>query len=398
MKILVVSQYYYPEQFRINELCEELVRRGHAVTVFTGLPNYPAGEIFAGYENCFSQMHNGVRILRCKNRPRKQGAVNLALNYLSFIVTAGRAARKLAPDFDVIYVYQLSPVTSAIPALQFKKRTGLPLYLYCLDIWPESIRDLIPDTRSLIYRLMQAWCVRIYNGADVVGVTSLPFREYLHRECRVPLEKLTYLPQHGEDMMAMGELSTEDNGCTDIVFMGNVGAAQNLENVARAVAIMQTRCPFMIHIVGVGSGLESLKACVRELGVEAHFCFHGRHPITKMPDFYRLADACLLTLYADTAAGDTIPGKLQGYMSAGKPILAAINGAAAQVIRDAECGLCVEAGNPELLARAMTEFVEHPERFARCGENGRRYFEEHFSLEIVADQLEKSLKALCDGR
>lgn len=394
LKILVVCQYYYPEQFRINEVCQELVRRGHEVTVLTGQPNYPAGEIFPGYENRFTETHNGVRILRCKIRPRKQGAVNLARNYLSFLLSANRAVKKLGHDFDVIYVYQLSPVTMAVPALKFKKKTGLPLYLYCLDLWPDSIRDVLPSTKSPIYRLMRAWCVKIYNGADHIGVTSPPFREYLHEVCRVPMEKLSYLPQHGEDMMRSGDLTARDNGCTDIVFLGNVGAAQDLETVARAVSRMRTDKPFCIHIVGIGSALESLKACVQELGVQEHFRFHGRHPITEMPDFYRLADACLLTLYSDNAAGSTIPGKLQGYMSAGKPVIAAINGAAAQVIREADCGICVSSGDAEGLAEALTDFIEHPERYSHCGSSGRRYFEEHFSLDIFVTSLEKRLEEL----
>ena len=395
MKILVVSQYYYPEQFRINEVCWELARRGHQVTVLTGQPNYPAGEIFPGYEDRFEEIHQGVRILRCKIRPRKQGNLNLARNYLSFLLSANRAIRKLKEEFDAIYVYQLSPITLAVPALKFKKRTGLPLYLYCLDLWPDSIRDVFKSTTSPIFKLMQAWCVRIYGGADHIGVTSEPFLDYLSEVCRVPMEKMSYLPQHAEDMLAENDLAAEDNGCTDFVFLGNVSFAQDLENVAKAVSLMKTEKPFLVHVVGIGPALEPLKESVRRLQVEEHFRFHGRHPISKMPDFYRLADACLLTLYDDNAAGATIPGKLQGYLSAGKPVIAAINGAAAKVIADARCGLRAPSGEANALAEIMTDFIEHPERYRQCGENGRRYFEENFSLDIFVTALEKRLEALC---
>lgn len=398
MKILVVTQYYYPEQFRINEICRELVRRGHAVTVLTGRPNYPEGDIYPGYEDVSQEVDEGVEVLRCRIRPRKHGAVNLAINYASYMVRAWHRVARLPRDFDVVLVYQLSPVSVAVPALRYKKRTGAPVYLYCLDLWPESMRDILPNTQSLPYRLLTRWCQRLYNGTDEVGITSQPFREYLSSVCRVPNEKITYLPQHGEDMQRFGDLSTQNNGVTDFVFLGNVSVAQDLENVARAVSRMDAGEPFLVHIVGTGNALDKLKKTVAELGVQGHFRFHGRHPLEEMPNYYRLADACLLTLYADNAAGQTIPGKLQGYMSAGKPVIAAISGPAAQIIQDAQCGICVPPGDPEKLARAMTNFMKNPSQAAPMGRRGRTYFEAHFSLDIFTTQLERQLSALAgDG-
>lgn len=395
MKILVVSQYYYPEQFRITEICEELVRRGHRVTVLTGRPNYPEGEIYPGYAHIRRETHNGVEIVRCQIRPRKRGAAALAVNYMSFLLRGWLRAGLLPKDFDVVFVYQLSPVTMAAPALRYKRRCGVPMYLYCLDLWPESIRDSIPNTASLPYRLVHRWSRKLYNGADAVGITSKPFRDYLSSVCAVPTEKVTYLPQHGEDMQRYGDLSAAENGVTDFVFLGNVGVAQDLENLVRAVQLMNTAKPFTVHIVGTGPMLEPLKELAQTLGVESHFQFHGRHPLEEMPRFYRLADVCLLTLYADNAAGQTIPGKLQGYMSAGKPVVAAVNGAAADLIREAQCGICAPAGDPAALAKAMTDFMEHPEQAARMGQNGRAYFERHFSLDIFTASLEQQLAGLC---
>lgn len=394
MKILVVSQYYYPEQFRITEVCEELVRRGHEVTVLTGRPNYPEGKVYPGYEHTRRETHNGVEIIRCQIRPRGRGAAALAVNYVSFLLRGWLRAGRLPEDFDVVFVYQLSPVTMAIPALRYKKRYGAPVYLYCLDLWPESMRDNIPNTASVPYRLLRRWCEKIYNGADEIGITSPPFRDYLSSVCAVPAERITDLPQHAEDMRRYGDLTTQDNGITDFVFLGNVGVAQDLENVARAVRLMDTPKPFTVHIVGTGPMLEPLKETVRSLGVEGHFAFHGRYPLGQMPRFYRLADACLLTLYGDNVAGQTIPGKLQGYMSAGKPVIAAINGAAADVIRQAQCGVCAEAGNPAALAGIMTDFIEHPEQAAQMGQSGRDFYEKHFSLDIFTTNLEEQLSAL----
>lgn len=395
MKLLVVSQYYYPEQFRINEVCAELVRRGHQVTVLTGRPNYPEGEVYPGYEHLKREEHEGVEILRCQIAPRKQGAVHLAWNYLSYMTRAWFRVGQLGGDFDAVLVYQLSPVTMTVPALRYHKKHGVPVYLYCLDLWPESIRDYIHNTDSLLYRLMTRWCQKLYNGAAKIGVTSPSFQDYLHDVCLVPKENITYLPQHGEDMQHFGCLEVTDNGVTDFVFMGNVGVAQDLENVARAVSLVHTAQPFLVHIVGIGPDLENLKKTVAQLGVEDHFRFHGRHPLEKMPDFYRLADGCLLTLYDDTAAGLTIPGKLQGYMSAGKPVIAAIGGGAAQVIAESRCGLCAHPGKPEELAAIMTQFMEQPSQAAQMGKNGRAYFEENFSLDVFTTRLEQQLEQLC---
>ena len=398
MKLLVISQYYYPEQFRINEVCAELVRRGHKITVLTGRPNYPEGEVYPGYEHLKREEHEGVEILRCQIAPRKQGAVRLAWNYLSYMTRAWFRVGQLPGDFDAVLVYQLSPVTMAVPALRYHKKHGVPVYLYCLDLWPESMRDNIPDTNSLPYRLLTRWCQKLYNGAAKIGVTSPAFQDYLHEICLVPRENITYLPQHGEDMLRWGSLEATDNGVTDFVFMGNVGVAQDLENVARAVSLIRTPKPFLVHIVGIGPDLENLKKTVAQLGVADHFRFHGRHPLEKMPDFYRLADGCLLTLYDDTAAGLTIPGKLQGYMSAGKPVIAAIGGGAAQVIAQSGCGLCVQPGKPEELAEIMTQFMEQPSQAAQMGKRGREYFEKHFSLDIFTAQLERQLEELCPKR
>ena len=141
MKILVISQYYYPEPFRINEICEELVRRGHAVKVLTMNPNYPDGEFYLGYSNVFSkEMINGVEVLRCKAQPRHKGNISLARNYLSFVRYASKLIKKLSCEFDCIYIYQLSPITSCIPAIRYKKKYGITIFLYCLDIWPESMK------------------------------------------------------------------------------------------------------------------------------------------------------------------------------------------------------------------------------------------------------------------
>lgn len=167
MRILVVSQYYYPEPFRINEICEELVLRGHNVTVLTGNPNYPDGEIYAGYDNKDNEeIINGVRVIRCVLHPRHRGIVNLFFNYLSFLLSALRRIRKIKNEFDVVYAYQLSPITSCQPAVYFAKKFKLPLLMYCLDVWPESIVGQVSEKKP-IFKIVKNISAKIYNNTTL---------------------------------------------------------------------------------------------------------------------------------------------------------------------------------------------------------------------------------------
>ena len=173
MNILVVSQYYYPEPFRLNEICEELVKRNHNITVLTSNPNYPDGEIFNGYQNINSkEMINGVVVYRCKCRPRHKGSINLALNYIDFVRKATKIISTIDEDFDCIYIYQLSPITSCMPAFKLKKERKLPIFLYCLDVWPESLRGSILG-REPFFSLIGQLSKWIYCNAEKIAVSSL---------------------------------------------------------------------------------------------------------------------------------------------------------------------------------------------------------------------------------
>lgn len=395
MKILVVSQYYYPEPFRVHEICEALVQKGHEVTVLTEFPNYPDGEIYQGYTSEKRlEMINGVKVIRCDARPRHQGNFQLALNYLSFVYRGTKVIRKMDTDFDVVYVYQMSPITMALPAIKYKKKHNTPMYLYCLDLWPESVKDIFENERSLPYRMVTLISKYIYKSSDLIGVTSKPFAEYLKHVCGVDENQMVYLPQHADDLAEGNSLSTEENDCVDFMFMGNVGQTQDLDTVLDAVEILRDVEGFKVHIVGSGSYLELLQQHTKEKKLEHLMVFHGRHPFSEMPKFYRLADVCLLTMKGDSAVGLTIPGKLQGYMSAGKPILGAINGASVDVINEAECGVCVPASDSKALAEAMYGFIKDPKAFRKMGENGRRAFLENYTIDSHMNALIEQLTSL----
>lgn len=397
MNILVVSQYFYPEQFRINEICTELTNRGHKVTVLTGQPNYPEGNIYEGYQRIKEEeFYNETRIIRCKLRPRKTGNLNLGLNYLSFMMNASRKINKLTDKFDVVLVYQLSPILMAVPAIKYKKRHKVPLVFYTLDIWPESIRDVFGNDQSAFFKIVKSISRRIYQQADMIAVTSRPFEDYLESVCEVDRDRICYIPQHAEDLSRDSELSTVDNGVVDFVFLGNVGHAQNLICVLKAAKGIETEVPYAVHIVGDGSELNNLKEFVNHNNIDGIVTFHGRHPLSEMPTYYRIADVCVLSLIDEGIIGMTVPGKLQGYMSAGKAVVASANGPSKEMIDDARCGVCVPSNDEEQLKEAMKYLCENRDSLNQYGKNAREYYLENFTVDIFVNRLLDCFKKTTD--
>ena len=392
MKILIISQYYYPEQFQINEIAPELVRRGHEVTVVCGLPNYPKGVIFEGYENRFEEVIDGVKVFRCKNVPRGNNPIQLIRNYWSFVKESKKIIRTLPGDFDVVLGYQLSPITSMLAALEHKKKHGTPVVFYTLDIWPVSAEAMLHGKKNPVYWWVKKLSKKIYKGADRILVTSRPFIDYLHGVLDIPTESMAYLPQHaGTEMLDM-DLQADDNGIADFVFAGNLGKGQRIDVIIKAAAVIGARKDYRIHIVGDGRMRQELEQMVKENGLEENVVFYGNQKREDMPSFYKKADALLITLRGNNEVGNTMPGKLQMYMTTGKPILGAINGAAAEVIEDAHCGSCVKAGDYDGLAKLMKSFIEHPMDYNVCGENAKQYFKKHFTLERYMNGLEEELR------
>lgn len=395
MKILVISQYYYPEEFRINDICKELIKHSHSVTVLTGLPNYPTGKIPDKYRWGRKRKENidGVKVIRCFEIGRKKNVLGLALNYISYMFSASIKAFFLEKNFDIIFIYQLSPVTMILPGIIMKKRIKKPLYLYCCDIWPESIKNIISDESNLVYRIVKKLSRYLYSKCDAVAVTSKPFIDYLNKEHSIPIEKVSYIPQHAEDLYMNMDLSPTDD-ITDFVFMGNIGIAQDIECILDAVERIRHIDKFKVHFIGDGCCLEIGRTIIKQKNLNNIVFFYGRKPLKEMCQFYKLADACLLTLRGDNLIGESIPAKLQGYMAAGKPVIGAANGAAAEVIKESQCGICVNAGDSEALAEAMKDFIENSYKYKKCGENGKKYFINHFTKEKYMESLEKELNKL----
>ena len=395
MRILVISQYYYPEPFRVNDICEELVRRGHEVFVVTGEPNYPEGEIYKGYEHHHhsDETINGVRVHRCPIVPRKTGTAHRVLNYYSYPWTSKRYVRGLmASDgkpFDVVFVNQLSPVMMAEAALAYRKKYNVLVLMYCLDLWPESLVAGGVSRKSIVYRVFHKVSKRIYAHADRILVTSRQFCSYFKDEFSI--SDVGYLPQYAEEVFEkLPYRNPADN--VNLVFAGNIGAVQSVDTIIKAAKWLMNE-PVRFHIVGGGTDLERIQGLADSLN---NVVFYGRRPLEEMPSFYAMADAMLVTLAADPFLSCTLPGKVQSYMAAGKPIIGAINGEAADVIREAACGYCDKAEDDKRLAESISAFINNKNK-EQLGINARRYYEENFSKETFMDALEAELNFLAEN-
>lgn len=394
MKILVICQYYYPEPFRVNDLCEELVKRGHEVTVVTGEPNYPEGQIYEGYEKHqhSDEVINGVSVHRCPIIPRKTGSVYRLLNYFSYPHEAKKYVKKLmASDgnsFDVVFVNQLSPVMMAEPAIFYKKRYSIPVVMYCLDLWPESLVAGGVRRGSVIFKVFRKISNRIYRQMDRIFITSRMFRNYLKDEFDIADQKIEYLPQYAERLFE--KIPFKDPGdIVNLVFAGNIGGVQSVETIVKTADKLQNK-QVHFHIVGGGSDFERLKKMAERIG---NITFYGRRSLEEMLEFYEKADAMLVTLKADPVLSLTLPGKVQSYMAVGKPIIGAIDGETADIIKEANCGYSGKADDVDELVKNILAFVDSKEK-KNMGENARAFYEQYFAREKFMDKLEDDLVIL----
>ncbi len=395
MRILMVCQYYYPEQFRINDICEHMVKDGHQVTVLTGLPNYPGGTVPKEYRwfRRRTETINGVRVVRCFEIGRGKGNMRLGLNYLSYMISASFRSLFLGNRYDLVMVNQLSPVTMAIPAIVYKKLYRKKLFLYCLDLWPDSLAagGIAKDSR--VYELTLKLSRWIYKKADRIAVTSKSFIEYFDKVLRVPGTNIVYLPQYAEDIFSPSESSQLPDKNTNIVFAGNIGEMQSPETIILAANELKQRTDIHFHIIGGGSMLSKCQDLVKKLEL-TNITFYGQRPLSEMPGFYSMADAMLITLKKNEFISYTLPGKIQTYMAAGKVILGAINGETRRIIEEAQCGLCCESEDHRSYAKMIENFADYLEDHYLFSENSFKYYEQHFSEDAFFDNLYRNLEEL----
>ena len=393
MKILVVSQHYWPELFPSTDLCEGLAARGHQVHVLTDIPNYPRGYIYPEYQGRKGRIEerNGVKIFRTFTIGRRNNILFRMLNYYSFCLSSTAYTRKLDRDYDAIFAIQSSPIMMVKAAVRHAKRCNQKVLYYVMDLWPASLAAGGVKESSPIYKLFSGVSRRLYRKADRLLITSGMFRNYLKEKFQIPDENIGHLPQYASSQFdKLPEAAPKDT--VDLMFAGNVGAAQSLHTVLEAAERLREHSRLRWHIVGDGSELEKLQAMAGEKGL-SQVIFHGRKPPEEMPAYYAMADAMLVTLTDDPFIGMTLPAKVQSYMAAGKPVLAAANGEIPQVLAAADCGFCAPAGDGKAFADAVEQFLKCPDP-ATLGKNARTYYENHFTKEQFMNTLEQELASL----
>ncbi|MGE5455574.1 MAG: glycosyltransferase family 4 protein [Ignavibacteriales bacterium] len=389
MKILVVCQHFYPEQFRINDICYELVKRGHSVTVLTGLPNYPTGKVSNEYRffKNRKQTINGVKIIRTFLIGRGQSIIKMAINYMSFAISASIKALLMHKRFDIVYVYQLSPITMVWPAIVVKNFGKIPLIIHCLDQWPESITTGGISRKSIVYKILLRWSRKTYNAADLITISSKSFKNYFENVLQINSNEkgLIYCPSYAESNYEKTEHIKNDY--FDIVFAGNIGPAQSVETIIEAANILKDKSKILFHIVGDGLNKKNCESMAKKYNL-SNIKFYGFHDIEEMKKYYDLADAFIITMVNNDVVNSTLPAKLQSYMAAGKPIVGAISGEVKNVIEESKCGLCCESLDYVSLSKIILKMFNDKNMIQQWSNNSLIYYKKHFEKDIHISNLE----------
>lgn len=400
MRLLVISQYFWPEDFRINDLVAELVARKHEVTVLTGLPNYPEGFVspaFLAAPQSFMS-HAGACIVRVPMVPRGTARLGLILNYLSFAISGSligswRLRRK---EFDAILVFAPSPITVALPAVLLRRLKRAPLLLWVLDLWPETLDAVGAVRSSTVLRLVGKMVDFIYRHSDRILVQSRSFINSVNARAG-DNARTRYFPGWAEavfqeptqTVQVAPELAAYES-TFNVVFAGSIGEAQDFPAILDAADHLRHREDIRWLIVGDGRAAHAVRAEIERRSLERSVKLLGRHPIERMPSFFKAASALLVSLRANAVFSLTIPGKIQPYLAAGVPLLGMLDGEGARVIEDSGAGFVCAAGDGRALALRVDQLSQlSPAERARMGERGKAYARLEFDRNVLIDRLDQ---------
>ena len=396
-KILVVTQHFWPENFRINDIVEGFLQDGIAVDVLCGLPNYPKGEWFPGYSAAgpFEEEWHGARLYRCKEVPRRGNtSVNIFLNYVSWPWYAAHALHRLSGGYDAVFCFNTSPVLMCWPAIRYAKKHHIPFTNYVLDIWPENLYSVLNVKNKALRAIAQGVSDALYKKADRLIAMSEPLQQRLCQRTGMPPQKIAVIPQYCEDFYAVPQpdaaLQAQFGGRFNLVFTGTFTPAQSLETVITAVQDARSRGADMLHLLLVGDGMSraALEAKVKDLHAEDAVTFYGSVPATDIPKFTALADALIVCLSDSPDLGLTVPAKVASYMAAGKPVLASMDGAgnaavaAAGGLSSPACDAAALADN--LLALTRMDAAQR----AAMGQSAKEYYLANYRRSELLRKLE----------
>lgn len=390
MKILVVCQFYYPENFVITNICEAIAAKGHDVTVLTGKPNYGYNQIVPGYEKIKYEEINGVKVHRVKLFPRKHSRLSIIRNYLSFWRNSKKWVKRCKEDFDIVYSMSLSPVTILSAGNLYKKKHHVKHVVHCVDLWPESvIVTHAVKKNSLVYRLLYKWSYKLYEKVDHVIIGSPSYKQYFDEVLHLGNKKMTYIPQ--PSLVESSDVMPFDyKGGFNILYCGNLGTIQMIDKIPEAMNLIKDQ-DIKFHIIGMGPKENLLKNKIKEFHLEDRVIYHGPIPAKQAAAYFKSADCLYVSLKDDGFTGKTIPNKLVMYMAFAKPIIAMLNGDGRDTLLSSNGALICEE-SPSSLASAITKMksltIEEKEKL---GHNNQAYHRAHFSIGVVSDNIIKVL-------
>lgn len=395
--ILVVAQYFYPEQFRINDICTEWVKKGYKVTVITGIPNYPQGKYYPGY-GLFknrTEVYNGVDIIRIPLAPRGKSSLMLALNYFSFVLSGFLWKIFTKINADYVFIFEVSPMTQALPGVWYAKKKKIPCYLYVQDLWPENVEIITGITNKYIIGAIGKMVDYIYSHCDKIFATSKSFVQAIANR-GVKKEKISYWPQYAEDFYTPKTKSVvpeiPDDDVFNIIFTGNIGNAQGLEILpATAQSLKEKKLAHRIrfNIVGDGRYKQELVELVNKKDVAEMFNFIPRQPAMRIPELLANCDVAFQCLTDNPLFAMTIPAKLQSYMACGIPVISSSNGETNRILEESQGGLFSPAGDEQKLANIIIEIVNKtPEQLLEMGRNARKYYIENFNKYDLLNEMD----------
>ncbi len=400
MKILIVTQYFWPENFRINDIALALKERGHEVAIITGKPNYPRGKFSDGYTffNKHSEYWNDIKICRSPTIPRGKGkAIQLLVNYISFAIFASIRLLFIKSRFDKIFVYEPSPITVGIPGIVAKYKFRAPMYFWVQDLWPASI-SAAGGVKNKSLLAMVNWLTKyIYKHSKKVLVQSKEFIPYIINQ-DVEESKLVYYPNSSENYYK--ELDPDPDikrtlpDGKKIMFAGNIGVAQSFDTLLSAALLLKNEnVKVQWLILGEGRMKDSVNQKIRELELQDTFHLLGSYPSSLMPKYFSCADALLVSLKKDAIFSLTVPSKIQSYLACGKPILTSLDGEGSRIIEEAKAGFASPSEDPYTLAGNIKKFLDlSSEEQRELGKNARKYYDQEFERELLVKKLEDILK------
>lgn len=394
MKILVFSQYFYPENFRINTLCRELVQRGHQVTVVTGYPQYPYGRIYDGYgfDIPYETGWNGVKICRVKVHPRGTNLLGMLRNTVDYVVQANRWVKECQEKFDAVYVFEVSPVTVGLPAVKYKEKFGTPMFFNLQDLWPENVEEVLGIRFAPLTWVINRIVDRIYSASNRILCTSNGFAENL-RSRGVAGEKIVFWPQFcmDPDLKTAEKPDIYREDTFNIVFAGNLGDAQGLDLMVEAARELKGST-IRWYLVGDGRARARLEQKVKDCGVCEEVTFVGRVSEQEADRYVHFADCAYLSFKDNKIFNMTLPAKLQTYLACGTPILAAAGGESARLVGDNGIGFVCQPRLEALVKTAKQAAAMSRQEHAAMGTAARIYYEQHFTMDALVTELEEMLQ------